>query len=223
MSTADELFRELPELPRETFEAVGTLERSERGPFVTLRPHKPPPPQEPTVPASAVSKSSYSIRRYYTQATYPRLICYDPGVLVESMATRVDPPPPGRDRAPTDISARAREERFYKLSALENVSPGTLWCSVKYGPWLAEVTETESCLEGVPNQWEFFIIEMPEVALVWFGEWEDMPAFPSLSVTMNDRRLFKVEGPFCCAGYKWCPTTGSCIPDQVPCQDATPA
>ena len=93
MSTADDPFRELPELPLETFEAVGTLERSDRGPFVTLRPHAPPPPKAPPVPATAVSKSSYSIRRYYTQAIYPRLICYDPGVLVESMATRVDPTP----------------------------------------------------------------------------------------------------------------------------------
>jgi hypothetical protein len=223
MSTADDRFRELPELPLETFEAVGTLERSDRGPFVTLRPHAPPAPQAPPVPANAVSKSSYSIRRYYTQAIYPRLICYDPGVLVESMATRVDPTPPGRDRPPTDVTALAGQERFYKLSPVKNVSPGTLWCSVKYGPWLAEAREIESCLEGVPNQWEFFIIEMPEVALVWFGEWQDMPAFPSLWVTMNDRPLFEVEGPFCCGGYKWCPTTGSCIPNQVPCQDAIPA
>lgn len=47
MSTASDFLRQLPEFPGETFEAVGTLERSERGPFVTLRPHSPPAPQEP--------------------------------------------------------------------------------------------------------------------------------------------------------------------------------
>src|SRR5919108_444107 len=39
MSAGDDLFRGLPELPQETFEAAGILERSQRGPFVTLRPH----------------------------------------------------------------------------------------------------------------------------------------------------------------------------------------
>lgn len=232
MSAEHDLFRRLPELPEETFEAVGTLERSDRGPFVTLRPHKPEAPSEPPVLAHAVSKSSYSIRRYYTQAIYPRVICYDPGVLVESMATRADPPPspgspsPGFDRPPSDLTVLAGRERFYKLSTrgrfgLENVN-AALWCSVKHGPWLAIATETESCLEGELNRWEFSIVEMPEVSLVWWGGWKDMPAFPSLYVT-TDLVLTGQPETYCCGGFKWCATTGSCIPDGVPCMEAMPA
>jgi hypothetical protein len=86
----------------------------------------------------------------------------------------------------------------------------------------AVAKETESCLEGVPNQWEFFIVEVPEVALVWFGEWEDMPAFPSLTVIVGDLMPAGQE-TFCCPGFQWCPTTQSCIPLQVDCQDPIPA
>jgi hypothetical protein len=224
MSAVHDVLRRLPELPQETFEAAGTLQRSDRGPFVTLRPHKPAAPQEPPVPANAPSKSSFTVRRYFTQALYPRVICYDPGDLVVGLEMRFDPQPfPGRDQPPTDVATLAREERFYKLSALAS-GPlrNPLWCSVKYGPWLAVANETESCLVGVPNQWEFFIVEVPEVALVWFGEWADMPAFPSLTVIMGDLVLAGHE-TVCCPGFQWCPTTQSCIPLQVDCQDPFPA
>lgn len=224
MSAVDDLFRRLPELPQETFEAAGTLERSDRGPFVTIRPHKPPMPQEPPVLAHAVSKSSSTVRRYFTQALYPRVICYDPGDLVHDLAMSVDPQPfPGRDRPPTDFAALAGQERFYKLSVLRSAPlRQPLWCSVKYGPWLAVAKETESCFEGVTNQWEFFIVEVPEVALVWFGEWEDMPPFPSLTVIMGDLAPAGQETT-CCGGFHWCPTTQSCIPTEVDCQDPIPA
>lgn len=222
MSTVPDLLSQLPELPRETFEAVGTLERSDRGPFVTLRPHKPPAPQEPPVPANAPSKSSYTVRRWFTQAIYPRVVCYDPGPLLVGLKMSVKPPQPFPE-PPTDLAALAGQERFYKLSSLESVPLRMpLWCSVKSGPWLAVARETESCLEGVPTTWEFSIVEMPEVALVWFGEWQDMPAFPSLWVTMNDKVLAGQQ-TFCCAGFHWCPTTGSCIPQSIDCQDPIPA
>jgi hypothetical protein len=84
MSAGNDLLHELPELPQETFEAVGTLERSERGPFVTLRPHLPAP-QKPSAPPHAAPKSSTTRQHYYTQAIYPRVFCYDPGDLVEEM------------------------------------------------------------------------------------------------------------------------------------------
>jgi hypothetical protein len=224
MSTVDDLFRQLPELPQETFEAAGTLERSDRGPFVTLRPHKPPAPQEPPQAAHAPSKSSFTERRYFTQAIYPRVICYEPGDLLAGLSMSFDPQPYGDGgRPPTDFVALARQERFYKLSALQSVKfRDPLWCSVKYGPWLAAAKETESCLDGVPNRWEFFIIEMPEVALVWFGEWQDMPAFPSLTVIMGDLAPAGHQ-TFCCPGFHWCPTTGSCIPQHIDCQDPMPA
>jgi hypothetical protein len=223
MSAVDDLFRRLPELPRETFEAAGTLERSDRGPFVTLRPHTPSAPEAPPAPANAPSRSSFTVSRYFTQATYPRVVCYEPVVQLESLAMSVEPQPfPDRDRPPTDVVALASQERFYKLSALKSLDlRSPLWCSVKYGPWLAVAKETESCTFGVPNQWEFSIVEVPEVTLVWFGEWEDRPDVPSLTVIGG--LVPAGQQTSCCAGFHWCPTTQSCIPLQVDCQDPIPA
>jgi hypothetical protein len=135
----------------------------------------------------------------------------------------VDPKPlPGREHPPKDILALARYERFYKLSSLKSerfINP--LFCSVKYGPWLATAIETTSCELG-PSRWEFWIVEMPEVFLAWFGMWEDMPPYPSLWVTMGDKVQASAT-QLCCPGYYWCPITMSCIPDQVPCKDTQPA
>ena len=223
MSAVHDLFRRLPELPQETFEAAGALERSDRGPFVTLLPHMPPAPQEPPVPANAPSKSSFRVSRYFTQATYPRVFCYEPVVQLEGPAMSLEPQPfPDKDRPATDVVALAGQERFYKLSALKSFElRNPLWCSVKYGPWLAVAKETESCISGVPNQWEFSIVEVPEVTLLWFGEWEDMPDVPSLTVIGG--LVLAGQQTFCCAGFKWCPTTQSCIPQQLDCQEPIPA
>jgi hypothetical protein len=223
MSTSHDLINCLPELPLEPFEVAGTLDRSDRGPFLTIRPHKFPAPDPPTVQTLAPSKSSFTIRKYFTQAIYPRVICFYPGDLLVGPSMNVAPQPhPGRDRPPTDIVALAGQERFYKLTSLKSVPfHDPLWCSVKYGPWLAVATETESCIFGEPSRWDFFIVEVPEVSLVWFGNWNDMPAYPSLQVTMGD--LVLAEQHFsCCSGFKWCPTTQSCIPFSVPCQDPVP-
>jgi hypothetical protein len=220
--SADDLFRRLPELPQETFAAAGTLERSHRGPFVTLRPHDLPSPEEPSV-AAAAPKSSFTVSKYFTQATYPRVLCYEPVVQLEGLEARVEPQPfPDRDRPPTDVVALAGQERIYKLSTLKSLDlRNPLWCSVKYGPWLAVAKETESCTLGVPNQWEFSIVEVPEVSLVWFGAWEDMPDVPSLTIIGG--LVLSGQQTLCCAGFKWCPTTQSCIPLQVECQDPIPA
>jgi hypothetical protein len=218
MSTTRDLINKLPELPLEPFEVAGTLDRSDHGPFVTIRPKKFPEPERPKV-QPLVSASSFSIRQYYTQAIYPRVFCYDPGDLLGGLQLEVDPKPlPDRKHPPKDISALAGYERFYKLSSLKSkLLPNPLFCSVKYGPWLATAKETTACDLG-PSSWEFWIVEMPEVALVWFGNWEDMPAYPSLWVTMGDKVLASVQ-TLCCGGYYWCPTTMSCIPNQVKCMD----
>jgi hypothetical protein len=158
-------------------------------------------PEPPRPPALAPTKSSSATRKYFVWALYPRVICYDPGELIVGLTMDVNPSQhPDRDRPPTDLSVLARQERFYKLSSLRS-SPfrHPLWCSVKYGPWTAAVTETESCLDGVPNRWE-------------------IPAFPSLTVVMGSLALSS-QGHSCCPGFQWCQTTQSCVPLQVTCQD----
>ena len=225
MSNTYDLIQRLPELPVETFEAAGTFERSDRGPFVTLRPHPGPTIDAPPAhPLPFAPKSSFSTRQYFTQALYPRVICFDPGDLVVGLAMDFDPKPfPGRDRPATNLAALAKQERFYKLSALKSVRfTNPLWCSVKYGPWLAMVTEAESCITGAPSLWEFFIVEIPQVTLVWSGQWEDIPSFPSLKVIMGNLALSS-ETLSCCPGFQWCATTQSCIPLEVTCQDPIPA
>ena len=153
---------------------------------------------------------------------YPRVICQDPGDLVAELplnSSHAD----RRDRPTTDFAALAKRERFYKLSALDGVRfRQPYWCSVKYGPWLAVVVERESCITGEPNSWELVVVEVPEVSLRWYGRWEDIPPFPSLTVIMGDLAPAG-HTTQCCPGYKWCQTTESCIPFAVDCQDQVPA
>ena len=103
MSTSHDLINRLPELPLEPFEVAGTLDHSDRGPFLTIRPHKSPAPAPPNAQTLAPSKSSFTIRKYFTQAVYPRVICYYPDDLLVSPGMNIAPQPhPGRDCPPTD-------------------------------------------------------------------------------------------------------------------------
>jgi hypothetical protein len=227
MSTATDFLRQLPEFPRETFEAVGALERSERGPFVTLRPHSPPAPQEPSVPVAAgPTKPSITVRSYYTQAIYPQVICYEPGLLTDGLGSDLGSQPSSdKDASPADITAVAGRERFYKLSTLESVElRNPLFCRVSGGPWLASVKQTPSCNYGEADRWDFQIISVPEVALVWWGAWEDMPPFPSLTVIMSDLVPDPTHPPqtSCCTGFTWCYITKSCIQNGLPCEEQHP-
>jgi hypothetical protein len=220
MSSSYDVISRLPELPLEPFEVAGKLGYSDRGPFVTIKPHKQPEPTKPATPPMP-PKSQAFIRTYLSQAVYPRVICYHPGDQRPTRLPRTVDTVEARGRPSTDFVAIARQERFYKLSALNDVRfRNPYWCSVRAGPWLAMAVERESCTTGEPNSWEFFIVEMPEVSLHWYGTWEDMPAYPSLQVFghgLIDERWD------CCGGFKWCATTQSCIPNQVPCKDPVPA
>jgi hypothetical protein len=227
MATTKDLVEQLPEFPIETFEAAGVLERSERGPFLTIKPPNvdmPVPPQSaPT--ALAPTKSSFATRTYFAWATYPRVHCYDPGVFINEVATTEERAPmsdPGEH--PTDLSLLARHERTYKLSSFQGRRfPDPLWCSVAYGPWLAALKETESCIDGDPNRWELSIAGMPELSQVWFGTVDDMPAVPSLTVYTNTLVESSTPTYNCCSGFKWCSTTQSCIRLELTCQDRSPA
>ena len=84
------------------------------------------------------------------------------------------------------------------------------------------MVETESCTDGVPNRWELAVSGVPGVGMVWYGQWLDQPTIPNLTVIKGSLGLTKVT-PQCCPGYNWCPTTQSCIPQQVNCEPAVPA
>ena len=143
--TLKERIDQLPELPVETFEATGELCYADNVPVVTIRPEKFPEPVKPSGVLLAPNKSSAAQRRYWTQVTYPRVICQHPGDLeLDPGHLFVEQGKRDSDRPNGDVAALAQRERFYKLSALKGARlRHPLWCSVKYGPWLAIVVEQE--------------------------------------------------------------------------------
>src|SRR5579872_3491467 len=162
-TTLKQRIDQLPELPVATFEVAGELDYADNVPVVTIRPKKLPdlvkPMPSPEIPYA--NASSYAVRSYWVQVTYPRVICSPPG-------------DPTRDPGPvfvakgTGESARlnagsgviAQGERFYKLTNLKGTRLGNpYWCSVKYGPWLAMATEETSCIIGMPSRWDLWIVE----------------------------------------------------------------
>jgi hypothetical protein len=224
MDTLREKIKRLPELPVEPFEVAGKLGFSDKMPIITLRPHKFRAPKKPSTKLAA-KKSQFSILKYFVQVTYPRVICQPPlnqqfntsGLFEDEEGKNGN-----ESRLPeSNIESISKKVRYYKLTKLNGrklYEP--LWCSVKYGPWLAMVIEEESCIY-VHNSWLLFIIEMPQVFLRWYGLWNDIPSYPSLHVIMGTLAMFD-QSHMCCPGYQYCPPTQSCIPVQVKCQDQVP-
>jgi hypothetical protein len=226
--TLREKISRLPELPVETFEVAGKLGFSDKVPVITILPHKFPEPVKPPNPTPfATNKSTAWHRSYYVQVIYPRVFCqppWDPLLINDAQAMNFfkEEDKDETCQAKWDVAAIAKKERFYKLSTLNGAKlQHPFWCSVKGGPWLAITKEDESCIDGLPNFWRLWIIEMPQVALSWYGHWEDIPSYPALTVIMGDLMMFD-NYPTCCPGFKWCPTTMSCIPNSINCQDNIP-
>jgi hypothetical protein len=210
-----EKINSLPELPVEDFEEAGKLGYSDKVPVVTIRPHKFSRPEKPSSSGAILNekKSSYEIRKYYAQVTYPLVVCQPPpdeqfdtaSLFEEEDGDVVDLPK-------SKIRTVLKKERFYKLTKLNGKElPIPFWCYVHYGPWLAQVTETESCISGIPNSWDMFVYGIPEVNLSWYGHWEDIPPYPLLNVIMGDLVLFYHTFD-CCSGFSYCLSTQSCKP-----------
>jgi hypothetical protein len=219
-TTLQEKISRLPELPVEPLELAGKLGYSDKVPIVTIRPHKLPDPVKPPSITPHPKKAETSLYKYYTQVTYPRVICQPPPYEEFNVATLFNQEGnEGSSQPESDIETIGKKERFYKLTTLNGVKLQIpFWCSVKYGPWLAIATQQESCNVGEPDFWQLYIIEMPEVLLSWYGTWEDMPPYPSLHVFMNDKTMFGSQR-MCCPGYQMCFPSMSCIPFEVNCPD----
>jgi hypothetical protein len=215
----------LPELPVETFETLGVLDYAQDAPVLTIKPYRPQAPVPPTPPPASIPRSRACSRKYLTQVLYPRVRCYpspDPGP-VGLLALLDQKQPSAVSENEMDLEVVARRERFYKLTQLKGAALGSPhWCTVKYGPWSAIAIEEEACTVGLPNHWTLSVVEIPEIVLEWYGTWQDVPPYPSLQVITGDLTLFK-EQCSCCPGFHWCPTTNSCIPVLVDCQDPLPA
>ena len=203
-STIQEKIKRLPELPVEQFEVAGKLGFSDKTPVITIRPHKFRAPRRPRPkkPSTRLDerKSTFTKNKYYVMVTYPRLVCQPPP-RPQSETARVQPQmatlfkEDWRENkyestlSESNIESISKKVWYYKLTKLNGVGLfEPYWCSVKYGPWSAIVEETESCIPHAPALWSLYIAEMPEVTMSWYGQWSDIPSYPSLS---NARTQFQ--------------------------------
>lgn len=225
MTTMRERIEQLPELPVEAFEVAGKLGYSDKVPVITIRPRKLPAPKKPSTSKKlGPSKSTWSIRTYFMWATYPRVICQPPSFdlpaeVVNSKAL-FEQKDIGKSPEPeSNLKIISKKERFYKLTKIKGMKfQNPLWCSVRYGPWTAIVTENVSCMDE-PNRWDLYISGMPEVTFSWYGLWSDIPSYPSLTLFPNLPLTFSYEEHGCCPGFTYCSPLGACIPSSVNCQD----
>lgn len=216
---ADPLSR-LPELPVELFELSAKLDYSETAPVITNRPDivtaKPP-----VISTPRIVRSSHQVRIRYCWAIYPKVVCYPFNDLVAVAALNLNNSKPGLRDNETDLGAIAGARRYYKLSRFRGQDLATAFgCEVRYGPWFAKVTETESCDDQIPDMWQLESQD-PGIALQWLGSWDDRPSVPNLQVVMDLNSIASVSNE-CCPGHYYCPTTHSCVPNAVDCQDAHP-
>lgn len=221
MKKENSVFNGLPELPVQLFELSGKLEYSETAPVITVKPNAVRAGPLAVV-AHSENKSSYTITQYFVWIIYPHVVCYPPPDLTVLARMKMENTKPDLLENESDLRAIAGARRYYKLSKIHGIElTSPFGCVVRYGPWTAFVTRTESCIQGQPNRWELSssVIDMN---IQWYGEWEDIPTVPNLTVVMGTLTIGGHTPPQCCGGYNWCPTTGSCISDQLNCKDNIP-
>ena len=204
-------FENLDELPLALFERAGKLGHAGNAPILTIIPEMIEPPKPPAMPNAIPLAETYE-RTYLTQVTYPRVVCYPTGDLVNEVA--FEPRDVGDDRR--DVVALASAQRFYKLTSLtdDRFRFGYL-CTVHYGPYSAVVKEFGPCLQGDVPRWELHATPFPNVILTWYGTWEDIPDYPNLHVLMTD--LYLAGEKFaCCPGFAPCASLGgACVDEQI--------
>jgi hypothetical protein len=156
LTTLQERIKQLPELPIKSLEVAGKLGYSDKLPLITIRPRKFPAPKKPSTTKNG-SKSTWSIRKYAVMVTYPKVVCQpptvDPTVDQVNSTGLFEQTDIGASREhETDLEMISKKVRFYKLTRLNGrILQRPWWCSVKYGPWVALVTETVSCISNEPN------------------------------------------------------------------------
>ncbi len=208
----------LPELPLRLFERHATLKINGVAPVLTNVPNPVDPPDPPPTPQDIPLGSTYK-RTYLTQVTYPKLVCYERGHLIQEVAWRANT---YSDRGPGDASSAASDVKMYKLTGLtdERFKFG-YFCTVHYGPFSAIVVENGPCIEGQSPRWELTVPSIPGLFLIWYGQWQDLPSYPDLHVLQSDLYLHKEEFS-CCPGYTFCVHTGACLQDTIECKEPIP-
>ncbi|HSA72354.1 MAG TPA: hypothetical protein VLD84_00195 [Nitrososphaeraceae archaeon] len=225
ISTLLERIEKLPELPVELFEADGKLNYSDKVPLITVRPGKFSPSKKPLTPTKLVKyRPSWTINFYALTVTYPKVVCQPPIVdptvdQINSEALFEQKDVGGSSELESDLEIISKKERFYKLTGLKDRKfQSPWWCSVKFGPWTAFVTEEINCNTAIPTYWTLTIGEIPEFILTWYGTWDDIPPHPSLRLFPVLPLTFFKQKTGCCPGYMYCIDSQSCklkCPDPV--------
>lgn len=77
---------------------------------------------------------------YWVQVTYPVTVCYPPDIIIGGVLTQGRYAP---DSIASIISTEGTVKEMVSSRTINGFNP--LWCKTKYGPWIAELTDTESC------------------------------------------------------------------------------
>lgn len=214
---------QLPELSVESLSRSGELKPHPIEPILTFIPKEKfrrnksdlYPPRNI---AQHCQVSSYIQRVYFTQVTYPKVICYPnnapTGQVVKDFIAKERGD--NRFKAPEN---KIEGIKYYKLSSLQSQKINNpLFCSVHGGPWAAKIKEIGSCSSCGPGEsrFELTVNSFPEIFIQWTGQLQDFPTtlMPNLQVFLNDVYL-QGESRLCCPFYKNC--NGSCIGETLHC------
>src|SRR5690349_4977155 len=85
MTTGKDVLDQLPELPLEKFAAIGALERSDHGPFLTIKPPRLEASHAATPLPDVPTRASHMTQRHHAWVSYPIVTCYDPGPFVDGL------------------------------------------------------------------------------------------------------------------------------------------
>ncbi len=216
----------LPELPIESLSKSGKLTPHPIEPILTISPkeefrNKKTDIHPPGNIALHCRVSSYVVRLYNTQVTYPKVICYPNNAPTDQVIKRFIKKE--RDDRRNEVPVHETKIsgiKYYKLTTLQSqkiINP--LFCSVNGGPWAAEIRESGSCSSCGPGitRFELTIGSFPEILVSWTGQLQDFPStlIPNLHVFLNDVYL-KGESQQCCSSFKKC--NGRCIDWQLDCE-----
>jgi hypothetical protein len=111
---------------------------------------------------------------YWVQVTYPVTICYPPDIVIGGVFTQGRKAP---DSIGNIITAEGTLREMVSTRAINGFNP--LWCKTKYGPWIAEITDTEncdnSCGEG-SHTWTMQILGVQgNLSWIWNGTIDNRP------------------------------------------------
>ena len=219
MKTHINTLERVAELPTDIFELSGELAWSPDAPVIKLRPYvvtaKPP-----AIATPRITRATHVIRTYHAWVIYPHVVCTPIPDLEVLAKLEPDTGAPAKPRHAGDLAGIAHMRHFYKLSRFHGKPLATPWgCEVRYGPWYATVTYTQSCDESA-DKWS---LSSPVLGMQidWSGTAADMPQVANLTA------IWDPNGPAesrwdCCAEHTWCASSGSCLPNRIPCPPQVP-